>query len=84
MTTMTEAQYRASKKKKKTGKKAKAKAPADKIDSKLLAAAKKALPAIRSGEMTIRSVWRDQLKLESIVPLRECVHRNPRVEGCVS
>ena len=42
-------------------------------DDRLLAAAKKALPAIRSGEITIRSVWRDQLKLESIAPLRNAL-----------
>lgn len=44
-----------------------------KIDEKLLAAAKKALPAIRSGEITVRSVWKDQLKLESIAPLRRAL-----------
>ena len=71
---------------KKTGRAAKKKVPAKKpaakkapvkkqtqIDAKLLAAAKKALPAIRSGEITIRSVWRDQLKLESIAPLRNAL-----------
>ena len=77
MTTQTEAQYNAAKKKtakatakKKTAKKAKAKAPATALDSKLLTAARKALPAIRSGEVTVRSVWRDELKLDSIAPLR--------------
>ena len=49
------------------------KAPAPKIDDRVLAAAKKALPAIRSGEITVRSVWKDQLKLESIAPLRRAL-----------
>ena len=60
----------------KTGRTAKKKAPAakqPKIDGTLLAAAKKALPAIRSGEITVRSVWKDQLKLQSIAPLRRAL-----------
>ncbi len=66
----------ATKKKAPAKKPAKKKAPAakqTKIDPKLLAAAKKALPAIRSGEITVRSVWKDQLKLESIAPLRNAL-----------
>ena len=66
----------ATKKKVPAKKPAAKKAPAKKqteIDDKLLAAAKKALPAVRSGEITIRSVWRDQLKLESIIPLRNAL-----------
>ena len=58
---------------KKPAKKAPAAKKAPEIDSKVLAAAKKALPAIRSGEITVRSVWKDQLKLESIVPLRNAL-----------
>ena len=66
----------ATKKKAPANKPAAKKAPAKKqtkTDDRLLAAAKKALPAIRSGEITIRSVWRDQLKLESIAPLRRAL-----------
>ena len=79
MTTMTEQQFRRATKKKKVAKKkapakkAPAAAKQTKIDPKLLAAAKKALPAIRSGEITVRSVWKDQLKLESIIPLRNAL-----------
>lgn len=65
----------------KTGRTAKKKVPAKKapakkqtkLSEKLLTAAKKALPAIRSGEITVRSVWKDQLKLESIAPLRRAL-----------
>ena len=88
MTTyQTEAQYKAAKKKAaakkkpaakqkpaaKTNPAAKQKPATVEIDSKVLAAAKKALPQIRSGEITIRSVWRDKLKLESIGPLRNAL-----------
>lgn len=59
-------------KKKAPAKKASAKQQTQ-TDAKLLAAAKKALPSIRSGKITIRSVWRDQLKLESIIPLRNAL-----------
>ena len=59
-------------KKKPAAKKAPA-AKQTKIDDRLLAAARKALPAIRSGEITVRSVWKDQLKLESIAPLRRAL-----------
>jgi len=78
MTTQTEAQYNAAKKKaakkKKPAASAKKQKPTaakqTKTDPKVLAAAKKLLPAIRSGEITLRSLWRDKLKLDSIAPLR--------------
>ena len=82
MTTQTEAQYKAAKKKVAKKKPAKKKAPATKkapaakqpkTDPKVLAAAKKALPAIKSGEITLRSLWRDKLKLDSIAPLRRAL-----------
>jgi len=69
-------------KKKATKKVAKKKAVATKksaakksgVDPKVLAAAKKALPKIASGEVTLRQVWMHELKLDSIVPLRNaCV-----------
>ena len=61
-----------------TKKKAPAKKPAaakkaPEIDAKVLAAAKKHLPAIRSGELSLRAVWKDQLKLDSIATLRRAL-----------
>ncbi|KKL46188.1 hypothetical protein LCGC14_2348080, partial [marine sediment metagenome] len=70
---MTEKEYRRTAKKKATAEKKKApvkkKAP-EKTDPKILAVAKEVLPAIREGEVTVRSVWRDRLKLANITPLR--------------
>ena len=43
------------------------------IDPKVLAMAKKLLPAIKAGEISLRVVWRDKLKLESIATLRRAL-----------
>ena len=72
MATQSKKTHRATTKKA-TKKKDTKKAPAakqPKTDGKLLAVAREVLPAIKSGEITVRSVWRDELKLDSIVPLR--------------
>lgn len=75
MSTPTKKTHRATKKKATKKSPAKKEAPTaaakeTKTDSKLLASARKFLPAIRSGEVSVRLVWRDELKFKSIVPLR--------------
>ena len=64
---------RTAKKKKKAPAKKTPAAKQPKTDGKLLAVAREVIPAVRSGEITVLSVWKDQLKLESIVPLRNAL-----------
>ena len=52
---------------------AKKPAPSVEIDPKVLAAAKKYLPAIKAGEISLRSVWKDRLKLDTIATLRRAL-----------